>query len=83
MIRFQLKLIPVTDDLGADELKVINESNNVATKAFEHLKKILGKRKCRKHPSSPNKIRVIATKGAGPEVMMMAYCCKKFVATLK
>jgi hypothetical protein len=83
MIRFQLKLLRVPEGASSEELKVIDASNEIATKSFNHLKKILGKRKCRKHPSSPNKMRISAVMGKGPEVEMLAYCCKKFVATLK
>ncbi|MDI1353336.1 MAG: hypothetical protein PSX36_00365 [bacterium] len=81
MIRFVLKLLP-EDPTGADS-KVIETSNVAAKHAFEHLKKLIGKRKCRKHPSSPNKIKVYAVKGADPKAELMAYCCPEFIKRLK
>ena len=81
MIRFELKLLP-EDAEGADS-KVISTSNAAAKHACEHLKKLIGKRRCRKHPSSPNKLRIYAVAGADPRAELVAYCCPDFVKKLK
>jgi hypothetical protein len=81
MIRFDLKLLPV--DENAKDSKVIEAANAEAKHAYEHLKKLIGKRKCRKHPSSPNKLRIFAVKGAGPRAELVAYCCPDFIKRLK
>ena len=77
MIRFELKLLP--EDENSADAKVISTSNAEAKHALEHLKKLIGKRRCRKHPSSPNKLRIYAVKGAGPRAELIAYCCPDFV----
>jgi hypothetical protein len=82
MIRFELKLL--TDDgSNAAESKIISTSNAVAQHAYNHLKKLIGKRKCRKHPSSPNKLRVYAVKGGDPKAELLSYCCPAFLKRLK
>jgi hypothetical protein len=81
MIRIELKLLPM-DEEGADE-KVITTSNASAKHAYEHLKKLIGKRRCRKHPSSPNKLRIYAVKGGDPKAELVSYCCPDFVKRLK
>jgi hypothetical protein len=82
MIRFELKLLPV-DGVSPAESEEINSANAIAEHSCKHLKKLLGKRRCRKHPSSPNKLRIYAVKGAGPKVELVAYCCPDFVKKLK
>ena len=82
MIRFELKLLPEEGSNEADK-KVISTSNAVATHAYNHLKKLIGKRKCRKHPSSPNKLRIFAVKGSDPRAELVSYCCPAFVKLLK
>lgn len=80
MIRLELKLLPVDENSSNSE---ITEANNEARHACEHLKKLIGKRKCRKHPSSPNKIRISAVQGAGPSAELLAYCCPDFVKRIR
>jgi hypothetical protein len=82
MIRFELKLLPV-EGSNAAELELIKVANASAEHSCKHLKKLIGKRKCRKHPSSPNRLRINAVKGADPTVDLVAYCCPDFVKTLK
>lgn len=81
MIRIDLKLLP-TDDNGTDAKK-IEYANNEATIAAVHLRKLLGKRKCRKHPSSPNKIRITATISGKPQADLMFVCCPDFAKRIK
>jgi hypothetical protein len=81
MIRFELKLLPEEEN-GADS-KIVTASNAEAKHAYEHLKKLIGKRKCRKHPSSPNKLRIYAVKGGNPRAELLAYCCPAFLKRLK
>jgi len=81
MIRLELRLLPVDENGSASEL--ITVANNEARHACEHLKKLIGKRKCRKHPSSPNKIRISAVAGAGPSAELLAYCCPDFVKRIR
>jgi hypothetical protein len=82
MIRFELKLLP-DEGASAEELKVISASNAEAKHAYLHLKKLIGKRKCRKHPSSPNKLRIYAVMGADPKAELVSYCCPAFVKRIK
>lgn len=81
MIRIDLKLLPV-DENGADAKK-IEAANTEATIASVHLRKLLGKRKCRKHPSSPNKIRITASLNGKPEAALMFVCCPDFAKRIK
>lgn len=81
MIRLELKLLPLEEN--APDAKQIQAANEEAKIACEHLKKLIGKRKCRKHPSSPNKIRITAVKGAGPKADLLAYCCIDFAKRIK
>ena len=82
MIRFDLRLLPVEGSNPADA-RIIAASNAAAEHSCRHLKKLIGKRKCRKHPSSPNKIRVFAVKGADPKAELVYYCCPEFLKLLK
>lgn len=83
MIRFELKLLPA-EGASAAELKEINSANQLAELSFKHLKKLIGNRRCRKHPSSANKLRVFAEKNAKyPRVEVVSYCCPDFVKSLK
>jgi hypothetical protein len=82
MIRFDLKLLDEEGSNAADS-KLIASSNAVAKHACEHLKKLIGKRKCRKHPSSPNKLRIFAVLGGEPRAELVSYCCPAFVKRIK
>ena len=83
MIRFELKLLP-EDGASAAELKKINAANELAELSYRHLKKHIGHRRCHKHPSSPNKLRVFAEVDAKyPRVEVVSYCCQNFVKSLK
>lgn len=82
MIRFDLKLLE-DDGSNPANSKVIEASNQEAKHACNHLKKLIGKRKCRKHPSSPNKLRIYAVLGGNPKAELVAYCCPAFVKRLK
>jgi hypothetical protein len=82
MIRFELRLLP-EEGANPSELKAISSANAVAEHSFQHLKKLIGKKKCRRHPSSPNKIRVFAVKNGDPKAELVSYCCPLFVKMLK
>jgi hypothetical protein len=82
MIRIELKLLQDEGSNPADS-KVISDANEVARHACNHLRKLIGKRKCRKHPSSPNKLRIYAVKGGDPKAELVAYCCPDFVKRIK
>lgn len=82
MIRFELKLLQDDGSNPADS-KIISSSNAVAQHAYNHLKKLIGKRKCRKHPSSPNKLRIYAVMGGDPKAELVSYCCPAFVKRIK
>jgi len=82
MIRFDLKLLEDDGSNPADS-KEISSSNEAATHACNHLKKLIGKKKCRKHPSSPNKIRLFAVLGKDPRGEIVSYCCPAFVKLIK
>ena len=82
MIRFDLKLLEDDGNNAADS-KAISSSNEVAQFTCNHLKKLIGKKKCRKHPSSPNKIRMYAVLGGDPKAQLVSYCCPAFVKMLK
>jgi hypothetical protein len=82
MIRFDLRLLPVEGSNPA-ESQTIAASNAKAEHSCRHLKKLIGKKKCRKHPSSPNKIRVYAVKGGDPKAEVVFYCCPEFLKLLK
>lgn len=83
MLRFELRLLPVTNGASETEAKIIEDSNKTAEHSFKHLKKLLGQKRCRKHPSSPNKIRVSAVKGGDPKAELVMYCCPEFLKTIK
>jgi hypothetical protein len=82
MLRIELRLLPEDGASGVDA-KAISSANAIAEHSFHHLKKLIGKRRCRKHPSSPNRLRVFAVKGSDPQVELVSYCCPEFVKTLK
>lgn len=82
MIRFDLKLLQ-DDGSNPQNSKLISSSNEVAKHACDHLKKLIGKRKCRKHPSSPNKLRIYAVLGGEPKAELVSYCCPAFVKRIK
>ncbi|MCC6372488.1 MAG: hypothetical protein IT236_15905 [Bacteroidia bacterium] len=83
MLRFDLKLIPLEEAKNEADAKIITESNTKAEAACAHIKKLVGHKKCRKHPSSINKIRITAHKGADPKAEFVVYCCPEFVKTIK
>ncbi len=83
MLRFELKLIPIEDAVNEADAKVITESNAAAEHSCRHLKKILGKKRCRKHPSSPNKLKIFAVKGGDPTAQLSSWCCPTFLKTIK
>lgn len=83
MVRFDIKLIPENEAQNEAEAKLIAEANKAAQVGLLHLRKILGKRKCHKHPSAPNKIRVFAVKGGEPKAEMFSYCCQAFLKLIK
>ncbi len=82
MIRFDLKLLE-DDGSNPGNSKLIEASNQVAKHACAHLRKLIGNRKCRKHPSSPNKLRIFAVLGGDPKAELVSYCCPAFVKRLK
>ncbi|WP_317897201.1 hypothetical protein [Aurantibacillus circumpalustris] len=82
MIRFDLKLLEDEGNNPADS-EAISKSNAVAQHACNHLKKLIGKKKCRKHPSSPNKIRMFAILGGDPKAELVSYCCPAFVKLIR
>lgn len=82
MIRFDLKLLE-DDGSNPEKSKAIAASNADAQHACSHLKKLIGKKKCRKHPSSPNKIRLFAVLGGDPKAELVSYCCPEFVKLLR
>jgi hypothetical protein len=83
MIRFELKLLPTEGAKGADA-KAIEDANQLAEHSYKHLKKLIGNKRCHRHPSSPNKLRVFAEKGSKyPRVEVVSYCCENFVKSLK
>jgi len=73
MVRLELKLLT-----GAESDAKIAAANALADKSFNHLKKLIGTRKCHKHPSYVNKIKIIATKDGNPKVEIVDYCCPDF-----
>ncbi len=77
MLRFDLRLLP--EEGHEKERAIIAESNAAAEKGLNHLKKLIGHKKCRKHPSSPNKVRVFAVNGKDPHAELVFYCCPLFV----
>ena len=83
MLRFDLKLIPPEEAKNEADAKIISDSNAQAKFSLRHLQKLLGNKKCRKHPSSPNKIRVKAVKGGDPKAELLVYCCPEFVKMIK
>lgn len=73
MVRLEVKLLP-----GEESDAKISAANALADKSMNHLKKLIGNRKCHKHPSYVNKIKVIATKEGDPKVEIVDYCCPDF-----
>ncbi len=83
MVRFDIKLISENEAQNDTEAKLIADANTAAKAGMAHLKKILRHRKCHKHPSAPNKIRVFAVKGGEPRAEMFSYCCPAFLKLIK
>jgi hypothetical protein len=83
MLRFDLKLIPIEEASNEAEAKIIEASNAAAEHSCKHLKKLIGKKRCRKHPSSPNKVRVFAVKGGDPTAQLVFHCCPTFLKMIK
>ena len=83
MVRFDIKLIPENEAQNEADAKLIAEANHAAQVGLLHLRKILQKRKCYKHPSAPNKIRVFAVKGGEPRAEMLSFCCPSFLKLIK
>lgn len=77
MLRFDLRLLP--EEGTPKEREIIAASNAAAERGMNHLKKLIGHKKCRKHPSSPNKVRVFAVEGKDPHAELVFYCCPMFV----
>lgn len=73
MVRLELKLLA-----GDESDQKISAANALADKSLNHLKKLIGNRRCHKHPSYVNKIKVIAVKDANPKVEIVDYCCPDF-----
>lgn len=83
MVRFDIKLISENEAQNEADAKMIAEANKAAQIGLVHLKKILRNRKCHRHPSAPNKIRVFAVKGGEPKAEMVSYCCSAFLKLIK
>ena len=80
MIRIDIKLLP---EEGGKDADLVAAANAEATKGGEHLRKLIGDRKCRKHPSNINKIRVYAVKGGRPKMEVMNIVCIDFYKRIK
>lgn len=79
MIRIECKLLPEGE--GGNE-QVIAESNADAKRSSDHLRYLIGNKKCRKHPSNNNKIRVLAVMGGNPKMEIVNLCCTDFYKRL-
>ncbi len=73
MVRLEVKLITENE---TDPTVV--SANALADKVFTHLKKLIGNRKCHKHPSYVNKLKIHAIKNADPKIEIVDYCCPEF-----
>ena len=78
MVRVELKLLA-----GSENDPKIANANALADKSMNHLKKLIRDRKCHKHPSYVNKVKVIAVKDADPKVELVDYCCPDFYKAIK
>lgn len=78
MVRLELKLLA-----GSESEPKIANANALAEKSMVHLKKLIGNRRCHKHPSYVNKVKVIAVKDADPKIELMDYCCPDFYKAIK
>jgi hypothetical protein len=83
MVRFDIKLISENEAQNDAEAKIIHASNLSAQVGMRHLKKLLRTKRCHKHPSAPNKIRVFAVKGGDPKAEVVSYCCSFFLKQIK
>jgi len=79
MIRVEVQLLP---EEGKDS-QAIATANAVAKHGADHLRNLIGTRRCRKHPSNNNKIRVLAVKGGDPKMEIVSMCCTDFYKRLK
>lgn len=78
MVRVEIKLLP---EDGGDA--AVAKANQEAQHGGEHLRYLIGNRKCRKHPSNNNKIRVHAVAGGNPKLEVVSICCTDFYKRLK
>jgi len=83
MMRFEVKLLKPESATSDEDLKAIEEANADAKKGMYHLKYLIGNIRCRKHPSSPNKIRITAVKNGKPKPSIVSYCCADFLSMIK
>ena len=81
MVRIDIKLLPLEE--GAPDAALIAAANNEAETGGKHMEKLIGMRRCRKHPSNINKIRVHAVKGSKPRLEVLNICCLDFYKRLK
>lgn len=78
MIRVEVKLLPE----DGNDAQAAN-ANAIAKHSSDHLRYLIGNRKCRKHPSNNNKIRVFAVKNSDPKMEIVSICCTDFYKRLK
>lgn len=83
MLRFELKLLPLEDAANEADAQIISSSNAAAQNGYRHLKKILAKKRCRKHPSAANKLKIFAVKGGDPTAELSSWCCPEFLKLIK
>ena len=80
MIRVDVVLLPVEGKNAA----AAETANAVAKHSSDHLRYLIGNRKCRKHPSNNNRIRLYATLDEkNPKMEIMSICCTDFYKRLK
>ncbi len=79
MVRVEIQLLP---EEGNDRQE-IQKANAEAHHGGEHLRVLVGNRKCSRHPSANNKLRVIAVKGGDPKLEVISMCCIRYYKQLK
>lgn len=80
MVRIDIKLL---SEEGAKNPAAVAAANADAEQGGKHLERLIGKRKCRKHPSQINRIRVYAVEGGNPKMEVLSMCCMDFYKHLK
>lgn len=74
MIRYLVKMIEETEK----NKKANSVANKKAQNLLDHIKKLVNKMKCKKHPNHINVIKIISRVDKDPKIELTKVCCSDF-----